>query len=345
MDVMKKCVVILVLLSLGAGALPAERIAKDPYIGAIVVDTAEGQVLFEDHADTPGYPASMLKLMTLLITLENVSKGALQLEEPVRVTAESARMGGSQVYLAENEVFTVRELLYALMVQSANDAAVALAIHQAGSKEAFVALMNAKAKELGMNATTFHSVHGLPPARDQLPDTTTARDFSLFCRHLLRQHPEVLDYTAVAEREFRPSKPFIMRNHNPLISDFEGCDGLKTGYFRDAGYSIAATAKRNDARVVAVIIGSANKKGRDAKARELLAAGLMNAPRPTLTPVPQIAQTAEAASEVLADPEPQDPKDEGTKGGGTWLILLLIVIIPAGIAALVATRKKKPKIW
>ncbi len=131
------------------------------------------------------------------------------------------------------------------MVQSANDAAVALAIHVGGTKDAFVELMNAKAQQLGMTNTKFHSVHGLPPGKDQLPDVSTPRDIAKLCQELLKWD-DVLRYTSVKERPFRAdsAQPFIMRNHNKLLGTFEGCDGFKTGYYRVAGFSIAATATK-----------------------------------------------------------------------------------------------------
>jgi D-alanyl-D-alanine carboxypeptidase (penicillin-binding protein 5/6) len=251
-----------------------KKISRDPYVGAIVLDTAGGRTLFEDRAEARGYPASVLKLMNLLIILEKLESKALKLSDTVNVTAEASRIGGSQVYLKEKEVFTVEDLLYALMVQSANDVAAALAIHIAGSKDGFVELMNRRAQELGMKSTKFCSVHGLPPGKGQEPDVTTPRDMALLCLELLK-HPESLKYTSTRERPFRTNakEPFIMRTHNGLLGTVEGCDGLKTGYFSAAGYSIAATAKRGDKRVLAVILGSTTKKGRDAKARELIAKG------------------------------------------------------------------------
>ena len=189
-------------------------------------------------------------------------------------------MGGSQVYLDPRERFTVDELLYALMVQSANDAAMALALHVAGTREGFVRMMNDKAKELGLSPVTqFHSPHGLPPGKDQRPDMTTPRDFAKLCRALLQAHPEALKYTSVTFRVFRQNPLFEMRTHNHLLGAVPGCDGLKTGYFTDAGYSIAATAQRDGARVIAVVMGSVDRKVRDAKATELLARGLLDASR------------------------------------------------------------------
>ena len=270
--------------------------AQPPYVGAILVDAATGQTLSEDHADSQGSPASVLKLMDLLVILEKVESGALKLTDPVTVTAEASRIGGSQVFLKEKEVFTVDELLYALMIQSANDAATALAIHVAGSKDAFVALMNARAQALGMKSTVFHSVHGLPPGKGQEPDVTTARDLATLSCELLK-HKDALRYTSVRERPFRPDakEPFIMRNHDHLLDAVEGCDGLKTGYYRKAGYSIAATAQRNGLRVVAVVLGSPARLVRDAKARELMSQGLMTLaekhPQPANVPAPGTTPT------------------------------------------------------
>ncbi len=267
-----------IVLSNGFAPLAAAGsgvISKSPYLGAILVDASTGKALFEDGADAAGYPASMVKLMDLLIVLEMVESNVLSLQDSIRVPAAAAKIGGSQVYLKENEIISVDDMLYALIVQSANDAAVALALHVAGTKEAFVELMNARARELGMNNTVFHSVHGLPPGKGQQPDVTTPRDMAKLCLELLKRQ-DVLNYTSTRERAFRPDtpEPFIMRTHNHLLGHFEGCDGLKTGYFARAGFSVAATAEKKGARTVAVVMGSSNRKVRDAKAGELLARGL-----------------------------------------------------------------------
>lgn len=261
-------------------ACPAQEIPErtgDPYLGAIVIDGSNGDVLFEDNADTPGYPASIIKLMDLLIILQYNESGAVGLEDPVKVTAEAAKIGGSQVYLKEGEEFTVEELLYAMIVQSANDAATALALSIGGTKDAFVELMNGRAKAMRMDATTFHSVHGLPPGPGQQPDVSTARDIALLCRQLIKR-PDALKYTSTQERGFR-NDTFIMRTHNPLLAAVDGCDGLKTGYFVKAGFSIAATAERKGMRVIAVVLGSKDKATRNAKATELLAKGFLEIAR------------------------------------------------------------------
>jgi D-alanyl-D-alanine carboxypeptidase (penicillin-binding protein 5/6) len=284
----------LLLLSFAvARAARLEVVAKDPYSGAIVIDAATGKVLFEDNADAKAYPASITKLMVLLVILDAVEARRLTLDEPVTVTAQASTIGGSQVYLKEGEVFPVDELLYALIVQSANDAATALAIHYAGSKSAFVELMNKRAQEIGMRDTVFHSVNGLPPEKGQLPDVSTPRDIARLCRELLKR-PDALRYTSVKRRLFRTdaAEPFVMVNHNRLLGRVEGCDGLKTGYFRAAGFSIAATAAKEDKRAIAVVLGALNKRVRNAKAQEILARGLKELVTRAPSPVPATARDA-----------------------------------------------------
>jgi len=259
-----------------AGRAQIDTISSDPYVSALVVDADTGKILFEDHAGAAVYPASVLKLMVLLVVLERIEQKSLGLDEMVQITSEAARMGGSQVYLDPKEQFSVEDLLYALMIQSANDAAVALAIHVAGSNESFVAIMNQRAAELGMKDTQFYSVHGLPPAEGQKADKTSAVDLAILSRELASK-PETFKYTGTVEREFRDGA-FIMRTHNHLLKTIDGCDGFKTGYFKAAGFSIVATAKRNGVRIIAIVLGSKDRKVRDAKASELLARGFAQVP-------------------------------------------------------------------
>lgn len=308
-------------------AIPA--LSRDPYAGAIVIEAVTGQVLFEDNADAIGYPASVIKLMDLLLVQEAIQRGALALEDAVPVRADAARMGGSQVYLKEGEVFTVDEMLFALIVQSANDAAVALAQHVAGTKVAFVEQMNRRAAELGMKATRFHSVHGLPPGRGQEFDVSTARDLALLARAVVQQ-PLTFRYTATREHPFRNGS-FIVRTHNHLLGSLAGCDGLKTGYILAGGYSIAATAQRDGVRLVAVVLGSKERKVRDLKTRELLNLGFQKAKELGLPPAASLQGTAAspaagsgsrvapAAGAAAGDPAPATGAATagGTKGTGT----------------------------
>lgn len=324
-------IVVSLLLAPTAWAARAKiaSMAKDPYISALVIDADTGKVLFSEHPDTMVYPASVLKLMNLLVVLELVEQGKLKLDDMVSVTREAAKTGGSQVYLDPKEQFPLEELVYALAVQSANDAAVALAVHVAGSKEGFVALMNQRALELGMKASHFHSVHGLPPSEGQKPDETTAADLAILCRELAKR-PEAMKYTGTKERGFRDNT-FIMRNHNHLLGAVDGCDGFKTGYYEAAGFSIATTAKRGGVRVIAIVMGSKDRKVRDAKASELLAKGFALLP-------PKPAMAAGAASPPASAPKkvdatatsstaqsaaPQEVTKAESSSGGGWSMFFL----------------------
>lgn len=304
MHFLRRIVAVALLVCSLAPALALDRVARDPYLGAIVIDDASGRVLFEDNADAKGYPASVTKLMTFFVVMDKVHARQLTLDTPITVSAEASRTGGSQVYLKQGEVFTVDDLLYALMIQSANDAAVALAVHAAGSREAFVELMNAKARQLGMTNTTFQSPHGLPPGKGQQVDLTTARDLAILSRELI-DHGDILRYSKVQERPFREmsGQPFIMRNHNHLLGKLAGCDGLKTGYFSAAGYSLSATVERQGRRIIIVVLGSAASKTRDFKVMELAEKGF--AATVAGPPVVKTAPSAPAPATIpAAKPSP-----------------------------------------
>lgn len=293
-----------------AGREKIDTVSRDPYLSALVVDAETGETLIDENSTVKAYPASVLKMMVLLVVLEQIEKGTLDLSDMVQVTPEAARMGGSQVYLDPKEQFSVEDLLYALMVQSANDAAVALAIHVSGSKESFIALMNERAAALGMEDTRFHSVHGLPPSEGQQVDTTTAKDLSILAMKLAKRK-ETFKYTGTMEREFR-NGDFIMRTHNHLLKNVDGCDGFKTGYFKAAGFSIVATAKRKGVRLIVVVLGSKDRKVRDAKATELLTKGFNKvparvekavAPEPLVKKALPVSQPAKAEKALPAKEE------------------------------------------
>lgn len=353
---MKRVVVLVVLLLLaGQNCLAARAkvaaIARDPYVSALVLDAATGEVLFAENPNGAVYPASVVKLMDLLVILERIERGENRLDEMVQVTNEAAKTGGSQVYLDPKEQFSIEDLLYALVVQSANDAAVALAMHIGGSKEGFVALMNEKAAQLGMKNTTFYSVHGLPPSEGQQTDQSTAADLALLARALVSR-ADALQYTSTRERGFR-NNSFVMRNHNHLLSAVDGCDGLKTGYFEAAGFSIAATAKRGGNRVIAIVMGSKDRKVRDAKTAELLNKGFAKLPpkpeaEKTAVPTPPAATTApvQAAATPVAEPAPAVEKQAAPaaevsraaeeSGGFGWTTFLLGVV--AGVVLTVVVQ-------
>lgn len=247
--------------------------SNDPYYSAIVMEAGSGRILWEDHAGAEAYPASMTKMMNVFVVLDDIQAGTLRLDQPVRVNREIEQIGGRQVWLREGEVFPLEELLYATLVHSANDAATALAFAASGSKKAHAERMNAKARDIGLRSTYFHNVHGLPPGPGQLPDISTALDMAKLADALLAQHPEVLKYTAVSVRDFRPGNPVRLTSSNKLLTEVKGCDGLKTGYFRDGGFSITATAKRGGSRVIAVVMGCKSSKVRNQWASRLIERG------------------------------------------------------------------------
>ncbi|HEU5079955.1 MAG TPA: D-alanyl-D-alanine carboxypeptidase family protein [Opitutaceae bacterium] len=266
-----------------------KKLNAPAFKGAIVVDAATGESVIEQNPDEVNPPASVTKLMTFLVVEDRIRSGNITLQTPVTVTAEDSRIGGTQVWLKEGEVFPVEELLYALLIQSANDAASALARTAAGSREAFVQMMNARAKELGMTHTTFRSPHGLPPSTRKLSesDLTTPRDLAILSRELLMK-TDILRYTSVKTRAFRADSPqkVIMNNHNHLLGKVNGVDGLKTGFTNGAGFCLAATAQRNGRRIIAVVVGSPDRKTRDLQVGELIERGFA-----ALSPLPPGAVT------------------------------------------------------
>jgi serine-type D-Ala-D-Ala carboxypeptidase (penicillin-binding protein 5/6) len=244
---------------------------KSPYQAAALADASTGEILFGENERIPWPPASIVKLMTVLVAIEEVEAGKATLDDQVLVSANASKMGGSQVYLAEGERFTLRELLGATMIQSANDAAVAVAEHLAGSAPAFVERMDARAKELGMEEAQFHSVHGLPPAKGQQPDLVSARDLVILAREIAK-HPVIMEWAATQEATFRRGE-FGMHNPNHLLTRFPDATGLKTGFYGAAGFNVAATARRDGLDLIAIVLGSPSSNERFKSAVDLLQGG------------------------------------------------------------------------
>jgi D-alanyl-D-alanine carboxypeptidase len=256
------------------------------YNGAIAMDALTGAVLFEDNADAISPPASMTKLMTFAVLYDDMKQGSLALDTPVTVTAEDAKVAAlkdsTEVWLRQGETFTVDELIYAMMIQSANDAAYALAHKAGGTVSAFVAEMNAKAHEIGMTRSTFRSPNGFPPRNRKIADgdLTTPRDFALLCRYLLL-HTDILKFTSVKNRPFGAgvrAQPVLMTNHNHLLWKISGVDGLKTGFTSGAGFCLAATAERSGHRVIVVTMDSPDWRTRDLNVAELISDAFLKVP-------------------------------------------------------------------
>jgi D-alanyl-D-alanine carboxypeptidase (penicillin-binding protein 5/6) len=229
---------------------------KSEYKSAVLMDSETGQILFEENPHEKVIPASIVKMMVLLLVIEKIDAGVIHLSDVVTVSAWASKIGGHQVYLAEGERFPLEELLKAIAISSANDAATAVAEFLAGNTEACVDLMNARAKELGMNDTIFANVHGLPPDKGQKENSTSAYDVALLGRELLK-YPQILSWTATLEDTFRNGTFTLTNTNRQLIQQYRGVDGLKTGFHpRGADFSICVTAQRQDRRLIAVVMGA-----------------------------------------------------------------------------------------
>jgi D-alanyl-D-alanine carboxypeptidase (penicillin-binding protein 5/6) len=244
---------------------PVEK--QEPCKAYIVVEATTGKVLEgkEIHLRRP--PASITKLMLSAVVLERIERGGLKLSDTITVSRDASKMGGSQVFLKAGETFALEEMMKAIMVASANDAAYAVGEHLAGSKEKFVELMNEKAKALKMGDTVFHSPHGLPPSQGDQEDVTSCSDLALLARELVSKYPKILEWTSILNDRFRDGA-FVLQNHNKLLSKMAGVDGLKTGYYSEAGYNVVATAKKDDLRLIVVVMGSPTHEIRDRLAIE-----------------------------------------------------------------------------
>ena len=237
---------------------------------AILVEISTGKVLFEKEADQKRSPASITKIMTLLLAMEAISNGNMKLTDKVTASAHASSMGGSQIWLKENETMSVDDILKAIAVASANDASVAIGEHIAGSEEAFVQKMNKRAKELSMNNTNFVNCCGL----DVENHYSTARDIAIMSAELLK-HDLIKNYSTIWMDSLRGGETELV-NTNKLVRFYEGATGLKTGTTDDAGYCVAASAKKGDTELVAVILNGETSDKRFADAKVLLNYGFAN---------------------------------------------------------------------
>ncbi len=237
----------------------------------ITINGDTGDVLASQDPDRPGPPASMTKMMLALLAMEAIRDGQMTLADPVRTSPLASQMGGSQVFLKSGEAFPVEDMMAALLIGSANDAAVALAERLAGSVPGAVIRMNERATALGLSRTRFTSVHGLPPGPGQEGDVSTPRDMARLSQELVK-FPDVLRWTSTEEAPFRQGA-FVLQNSNQLIGRFPGADGLKTGHIREAGYNLAATARRGMLRLITVVMGASSNRARFAEAARLLEEG------------------------------------------------------------------------
>ena len=246
---------------------------------ALLMEKETGTVLYAKDEHTKLEPASVTKIMTILLVMEAIDSGALRYEDTVIASPHACSMGGSQIWLKEGEQLTVDEMLKAVCVVSANDCAVALAEHLAGSEEAFVERMNARAKELGMNDTTFKNATGLPADGH----VTSAYDIALMSRELILNHPDIRQYTTIWMDTLRDGTSQLV-NTNKLIRFYEGATGLKTGSTDSALYCLSATAERDGMELIAVIMKGATSDQRFTDAKTLLTHGFSTYALHTITP-------------------------------------------------------------
>ena len=239
---------------------------------AILIEASTMTVLYEKNADTPYPPASVTKIMTLLLTAEAIDGGRATLSDTVTASNKASKMGGSQVYLKAGEQMSMSDMIKSVAVASANDCAVALAEHISGSEESFVAKMNQRASELGMKNTHFENVTGLDDTVKN--HVTSARDIAIMSAELLK-HKFIFDYTTIWMDTIR-NGAFGLTNTNRLIRFYKGANGLKTGMTAKAGFCISAAAERGDMQLIAVIMGSPNRDVRNAAASKLLDYGFAN---------------------------------------------------------------------
>ena len=263
----KKCLALLLSLALICGFTPAARAAESELISApsgVLMEASTGKILFEKNAHVQRPCASVTKVMTLLLVTEELSGGGLDMNDIVTASEHASSMGGSDIWLEPGEKMSVRDLIKATVVASANDAAVALAEQISGSEEAFVARMNSRAAELGMRDTVFKNCNGL----DEDGHVTSAFDVALMSRELCR-HREIFEFTSIWLDYLRDGKTQIV-NTNKLLKSYKGITGLKTGTTSAAGCCISATAERGGMSLIAVVLGAESGKQRFADAASLL---------------------------------------------------------------------------
>lgn len=234
---------------------------------AILIDASTGQILFEKNAHEKLAPASMTKIMSMLVIVESIEKGIINWNDMVTASANASGMGGSQILLETGEQMKVEDLFKGIAVASGNDAVVALAEAIAGTTDEFVKMMNNRVKELGLTDTNFKNPHGL----DEANHYSSAYDMAMIAKELVK-HEKILEFTSIYEDYLRKgtSKEFWLVNTNKLVRFYNGVDGLKTGYTTEAGYCLTSTAKKNDMRLISVVMGESSNGLRNTETQAML---------------------------------------------------------------------------
>ena len=275
---MKRFVWILVTVALVTCLLPlnTRAVTMDlPAKSALLMDVATGTVIYESEAHTPLAPASVTKVMTMLLIMEAIDTGRIGWDDTVTASETAAAKGGSQIYLKVGETMKVSDMVKSIAVSSANDCACAMAEHIAGSESAFVEMMNAKAKELGMQDTHFVNCTGLDDSEDAKDHKTSAYDIAVMSRALLKDHPDIKKFTTIWMDTVRDGT-FGLSNTNKLVRFYQGATGLKTGFTAGAGYCLSASAERDGMELIAVVMGCATSPERFNACKSMLDYGFAN---------------------------------------------------------------------
>ena len=266
-----------VLVMLGAVfTAPAQAVELDiKGKSAFLMDAATGTVLYEKNAHKPLAPASVTKVMTMLLIMEAIDAGKIGWDDTVTASESAAAKGGSQIYLKVGETMSVSDMVKSIAVSSANDCACAMAEHLAGSESAFVDMMNTRAKELGMNDTNFVNCTGLDDSPEAANHRTSAHDIAIMSRELLKNHPDIKKFTTVWMDTVR-NGAFGLSNTNKMIRFYNGATGLKTGFTSGAGYCLSASAQREGMELIAVVMGSETSAQRFNTCKGMLDYGFAN---------------------------------------------------------------------
>ena len=275
---MKRLGWILVALSIMLGLLPFAAQAANLEVdakSALLMDVATGTILYEQNSHEALAPASVTKVMTMLLIMEAIDSGKIGWSDAVTVSEAAAAKGGSQVFLKVGETMTVEDMVKSIAVSSANDCACAMAEHLAGSEAAFVENMNARAKELGMEDTNFVNCTGLDDGEDAANHRTSAHDIAVMSRELLKNHPDITRFTTIWMDTIRGGE-FGLSNTNKMVRFYNGCTGLKTGFTRGAGYCLSASAEREGLQLIAVVMGCETSQKRFAACKSMLDYGFAN---------------------------------------------------------------------
>ena len=326
---MKRMVSVFVVLVLCLGLLPAQVKAVDmqlPAKSGVLMDVATGQILYEENSHAPLAPASVTKVMTMLLIMEAIDGGKISWDDTITASEDAAAKGGSQIYLKAGETMSVSDMVKSIAVSSANDCACAMAEHLAGSESAFVQQMNQRAKQLGMEDTHFVNCTGLDDDPDAKAHLTSAHDIAIMSRELLKHHPDIKKFTTIWMDTVR-NGTFGLSNTNKLVRFYQGCTGLKTGFTSAAGYCLSASAMREDMELVAVVMGSDTSQNRFSACKQLLDYGFANYAlvQPQLTEETKVPVKLGAEDFVQAVPSGLDAVllDKGQKSSVTTEIELL----------------------